>query len=155
MNIIRNLKGELRLLFSDKRIFIVLAAAGIGFAVGMRFAVTAPARETMYFYDDESKPMIYVSDSEDIYDEIADVPEDHRTVNINTASEYDLAGILPGIGEKKAAAIIEYREINGGFASVEELLEVRGINENLYLKIRPYCRINDDAPGTSGSDSVR
>lgn len=70
------------------------------------------------------------------------IPE--YTVNINTASEYELAALLPGIGEAKAAAIVEYRRITGGFNSVDELAEVSGISENLLEKIRPYCVIGED-----------
>ena len=68
-----------------------------------------------------------------------------RTVNINTASEYELAAVLPGIGEKKACAIVKYRELIGGFDSVDELTEVEGISEGLLEKIRPYCRTDDKA----------
>ncbi len=66
------------------------------------------------------------------------------TVNINTASEYELAALLPGIGEAKAAAIVEYRRITGGFNSVDELAEVSGIGDSLLEKIRPYCVVDED-----------
>ncbi len=65
-------------------------------------------------------------------------------ININTATEKELADILPGIGEKKAHAIVEYREYAGGFRSVDELLEVDGIGAALLEKIRPYCVLSDE-----------
>lgn len=43
---------------------------------------------------------------------------------------------LIGIGEKKADAIIRYRESNGGFHSVDELMQVEGIKEGTYNKIK-------------------
>ncbi len=50
------------------------------------------------------------------------------SVNINTAEIDDLT-MLKGIGEKKAQAIVAWREENGSFESVEQLLEVNGIGE--------------------------
>ncbi|ABM20077.1 ComEA family DNA-binding protein [Marinobacter nauticus] len=48
------------------------------------------------------------------------------TVNINTADVATLAS-LSGVGESKAQAIIDYREANGPFASIEALADVKGI----------------------------
>ncbi len=50
-------------------------------------------------------------------------------VNINTADAETLALVLEGVGPAKARAIVEYRESNGGFGSVEDLLQVRGIGQ--------------------------
>jgi len=50
-----------------------------------------------------------------------------QTLNINTATAEQLQAGLVGIGAVKAQAIVEYREEHGPFASVEELLEVKGI----------------------------
>lgn len=58
-------------------------------------------------------------------------------ININTATAEQLES-LPGIGPVTARAIIEYRKQNGGFRSVEELLEVRGIGEKRLEQIRPF-----------------
>ena len=60
-------------------------------------------------------------------------------VNINTATEEEMISLLPGIGEIRAAAIVEYRTISGGFNSVEELCEVNGIGEKIMESLRPYC----------------
>lgn len=62
-------------------------------------------------------------------------------VNINTASELDMIRLLPEIGVNRAAAIVQYRELSGGFSSVEELCEVEGIGERLMETLRPYCTI--------------
>ena len=50
-----------------------------------------------------------------------------QSLNINTATAEQLQAGLVGIGAVKAQAIVEYREEHGPFASVEELLEVKGI----------------------------
>lgn len=71
------------------------------------------------------------------------VAPEHDTININTASAGQIAEFLPGIGEKKAKSIVEYRENAGGFASVDELIEVDGIGEKTLQNIRPYCRVED------------
>jgi len=55
-------------------------------------------------------------------------------IGINSAGPDDLAA-LPGIGEEQAARIISYREEKGGFASVSELLEVRGIGEKKFAAV--------------------
>ncbi len=48
-------------------------------------------------------------------------------VNINTADAEKIAEELKGIGLSKAAAIVDYREKNGPFKTVEQLTEVKGI----------------------------
>ena len=69
-------------------------------------------------------------------------PEEHEArtsginglVNINTADAQQLM-TLPGIGESKAAAIIEYRKQNGAFAATEDIMRVKGIKEGVFSKI--------------------
>lgn len=58
-----------------------------------------------------------------------------QKVSLNSATIDELMQ-LPGIGEVKAKAIIAYREKNGGFKSIEELLEVNGIGESTFNKIK-------------------
>lgn len=66
--------------------------------------------------------------------------EDVSPININTATQAELE-LLPGIGPKKAEAIIQYREEIGGFVCVEELLEVSGIGEKTLAKILEYVTV--------------
>jgi competence protein ComEA len=61
-------------------------------------------------------------------------------VNINSASATEIA-TLPGIGAKTAARIIEYRQKNGPFKKVEELMNVRGIGEKNFLKLKPQLAV--------------
>ena len=67
-------------------------------------------------------------------------PASTAIVNLNTASASDLEG-LPGIGAKTAARIVEYRQKNGPFKKVEELMNVRGVGEKSFLKLKPQLTI--------------
>lgn len=49
------------------------------------------------------------------------------SVNINTASADEIAEVLQGVGAAKAQAIVDYRDQNGEFASVDEIAAVKGI----------------------------
>lgn len=62
------------------------------------------------------------------------LPESEK-ININTASSEELQE-LSGIGETKAAAIIQYRTENDGFKSIEEICRVKGIGNATFNKIR-------------------
>ena len=70
-------------------------------------------------------------------------------VNINSASATELEA-LPGIGAKTAARIIEYRQKNGPFKKIEELMNVRGVGEKNFLKLKPQIVVSaakaDHAP---------
>ena len=61
-------------------------------------------------------------------------------VNINSASATDLE-TLPGVGAKTAARIIEYRQKNRPFKKVEELMNVRGIGEKNFLKLKAQITV--------------
>jgi len=61
-------------------------------------------------------------------------------VNINTASASEIEG-LPGVGAKTAARIVEYRQKNGPFKKIEELMNVRGIGEKNFLKLKPQLTV--------------
>ena len=61
-------------------------------------------------------------------------------ININTASEEELM-TLPGIGKSKAESIIKYRTDNGKFNSVEELMNIQGIKDGVFTKIKDKISI--------------
>ncbi len=63
-------------------------------------------------------------------------------VDINTAGVDELA-TLPGIGQAKAEAIVEYREANGPFAAPEDLMQVSGIGEATYRKLAVYITVRE------------
>ena len=68
--------------------------------------------------------------------------KDNTPININQASELDLAVALLGIGPAKAKAIIEYRKQNGAFKRVEDLMLVKGIGNATLEKNRDRLRLN-------------
>lgn len=67
-------------------------------------------------------------------------------IDVNRADYYDLLR-LPGIGEKKARAILEWREENGAFSQTEQLLEISGIGEKTLENLRPYITLDGAAEG--------
>lgn len=64
-------------------------------------------------------------------------------VDLNTASAEQLAAMLDGVGETRAEAIVEYREQNGGFSSVESLTEVSGIGDATLEQNRDLLTVAD------------
>lgn len=61
-------------------------------------------------------------------------------LNLNTATAAQLE-TLPGIGARTAALIIEYRQKNGAFKKVEDLMNVRGVGEKSFLKLKPLITV--------------
>lgn len=61
-------------------------------------------------------------------------------VNINTATKSELME-LPGVGEAKASQIIQYREDYGSFAQIEDIMDISGIKEGLFEKIKEYITV--------------
>lgn len=62
-------------------------------------------------------------------------------VNINQASVEQIA-YLPRIGTKVAARVLDYRKTHGQFARPEDLMEVKGIGEKLFLTLKPYIAVS-------------
>ncbi|MBP3340000.1 MAG: helix-hairpin-helix domain-containing protein [Lachnospiraceae bacterium] len=64
-----------------------------------------------------------------------------KLVNINTANK-ELLMTLPGIGESRAKDIINYREKNGSYSSIEDIMKVSGIKEAAFDKIKELITVN-------------
>ncbi len=63
-----------------------------------------------------------------------------RPVNLNTASVTELMQ-LPRVGQKTAERIVAFRKQHGGFQRPEELMNVKGIGEKSYAKLKPYLAL--------------
>lgn len=72
----------------------------------------------------------------------ADQAAPQGIVNINTA-DADALQTLPGVGEVLAGRIIEYRELSGGFVTVEQLMEVSGIGQQKFDALRDDITVED------------
>ena len=73
-------------------------------------------------------------------------------VNINTADAETISRSLQGVGLSKARAIVEYREANGPFQTVDEILAVKGIGESSFEKLEPFIVTSG---ATTLADKVR
>lgn len=61
-------------------------------------------------------------------------------VNINTATVQELCTIN-GIGEKRAEAIVQYRQQIGSYTSVEQIKNIQGIGDSIYAQVSPYLTV--------------
>ncbi len=66
-------------------------------------------------------------------------------INLNSAAFEELVA-LPGIGEARARAILEWRKANGNFSSVDDLMRVPGIGEKTVERLKPYLMCRDSLP---------
>jgi len=66
----------------------------------------------------------------------------NEPINLNTATAAQIA-TLPGIGPKTADLVVQYRTKNGPFKKIEELMNVRGIGEKSFLKIKDRLTVAD------------
>jgi competence protein ComEA len=71
-------------------------------------------------------------------------------VNLNTATVSELE-VLPGIGARTAARIVEYREKKGPFKKIEELMNVQGVGEKSFLKLKPQITVTAKPEPTGSS----
>jgi comEA protein len=72
-------------------------------------------------------------------------------VNLNSASVAQLQ-TLPGIGASTAQRILDYRQKNGSFKKIEELMNVKGIGEKSFLKLKPLITVAADKGDHASGD---
>ncbi len=93
---------------------------------------------------DGQRIYIYSRDEVVTAESYRDIDVSHQEdglVNINTASKEMLMS-LPGIGESRAESIIVYREENGGFKNIEDIMKVSGIKDAAFNKIKQYICVD-------------
>lgn len=71
-------------------------------------------------------------------------------INLNTATATQLES-LPGVGPRTAERIIEYREKNGVFKKIEELMNVQGVGEKSFLRIKDLISVTPPKGKDAGS----
>lgn len=71
-------------------------------------------------------------------------------VNLNSATATQLQ-TLPGIGASTAQRIVDYRQKNGAYKKVEELMNVKGIGEKSFLKLKPLITVSSDKGDHAGA----
>jgi len=74
-------------------------------------------------------------------------------VNVNKADAETIARELQGIGPAKARAIVDYRESNGPFEAVDDLLKVKGIGPKVLEENRKNILLNDEESSASETGS--
>ena len=114
------------------RILIACNCIFILFFIGIKFNGYIESRELPTVVENETYSE---SNNEEATDDNYTI-----TVDINTDNIFLLCQ-LPGIGEGKASAIIEYRKENGDFCHIEELLNVPGIGQSIYNDIKDLVYI--------------
>ena len=87
--------------------------------------------------DEEVGNYIYENSGENVIEE--DKDKNNTKIDINKADLNDLI-TLPGIGESTAQKIIDYREKNGKFKTIEDIKNVSGIGESKYNQIKDYIK---------------
>lgn len=86
--------------------------------------------------------MIYVMrQGESVEEGESEAESEDGKVNLNTATEEELM-TLPGIGQAKAKSIIVWREENGDFTRIEDLMEIEGIKDGVFSKIKDSIKVN-------------
>ena len=78
---------------------------------------------------------LYIPTQEETKDFVVKTEPEDGLINLNTADK-SLLCTLPGIGESRATQIIAYREANGRFKSIEEIMKVAGIKESTFSKLK-------------------
>lgn len=73
----------------------------------------------------------------------------NRALNLNAASATQLQE-LPGIGVSFAARIVEYRQKYGPFKKIEDLMNIRGIGEKSFLRLKPLITVTPSAGKREG-----
>jgi competence ComEA-like helix-hairpin-helix protein len=120
---------------------VVLFFLLIGFVGGMGVRMYRQRWAPLPENKEEVSDYTTIEDRADEIRQIEDIGEISREpFHLNKATKAELES-LPGIGPTIAARIIEYREQHGGFRTIEELTEVRGLGSKTVEKLKPFLKL--------------
>lgn len=124
------------------RVFEAVQEAG-GFlenadTAGINQASVLSDGEKLQIYTIEEAQQMEIQPKE--FSDSGEKADTNDKININTADLAELQEI-PGVGEKKAQSIMEYRETSGGFQNIEQLQEVPGIKGKTFDKVKDYITV--------------
>ena len=83
-----------------------------------------------------------------------EIAPDFPPVDLNTATAEEL-DTLPGIGESLAGRIIAYREANGPFRTIEQIMEVSGIGEAKFAELKDRITVDNEGDMTNEDSGGR
>jgi competence protein ComEA len=125
-----------------KALIFLLAALAVGSGITLykrshpRFAPELVLQST------QSPPAQRVVDASD------QAPGEKTLIDINRAAAKEL-DLLPGIGPALSRRVVEYRQINGPFAKIEDITRVQGIGPKIFQRIRDYISAGPDTAEVS------
>ena len=122
-----------RMIHKAGKISFLLVCLFLCTACGKQKAVFEAGAEAVETVKMEETEIISNAEKEEYLDSAAETLSNLQ-VNINTAGTEELM-TLPGIGQVRAAAIIEYREREGEFEKIEDIMNVKGIGTGIFSKI--------------------
>ncbi|MCA9952215.1 MAG: helix-hairpin-helix domain-containing protein [Anaerolineales bacterium] len=133
----------------DSRVEAAIEAAG-GFAPDANRSVINLAQsldDGMQVYvptltEDPGEPPIVVMPRSGGSDTILDTAVTNGIININTADANALES-LPGVGPSTAEKILEYREANGPFTTIEDIMQVPGIGEGKFAEMQNFITVDN------------
>ncbi|MDQ5984201.1 MAG: hypothetical protein RUMPE_01241 [Eubacteriales bacterium SKADARSKE-1] len=123
--------------YSPEKILIIIALvlfAGITFYNA--FFIPEVSVPTIIYVDKDNSESENSQSTDSSSDSSSSSSSNSSKTNINTATESELSSNLPGIGTVLAKKIVEYRQYNGNFASIEEIKNVSGIGDKLFESIK-------------------
>lgn len=128
----------------EMRVFEVIELAGGVATNGATEAVNMarPVTDEMVIYVPTKEEVIqgFSEETETVFEEYELNDNEIILININTASIDELM-TLSGIGEAKAKQIIEYRKENGRFNDISEIMNISGIKQSAFEKIKDYITV--------------